>query len=116
MAYLISKYKQKKQEIGSEGIVYDTVKITDKNTISSLKNTINNSEGYTDEYATDFLDDCPILYVYQTDGSKISIIAEDSDNENIIGVWTKQDASDKKLYKVDIPLAKRLMEIYESQK
>lgn len=96
--------------------MYDTVKITDKDTISSLKSIINNSQNYASEDAYEFLDDCPILNVYQTNGSKISIIAEDSDNENIIGVWTKQDASDKELYKIDIPLGKRLIEMYESNK
>lgn len=100
----------------NEGPTYHTKKITDQAIIANIKNMINNATNYTSDEAYGLPEDSPKLYVYQTDGNKISIIVEDLETINNIGVWTKEDASDKIFYRVDAKLAPYLEKVYKESK
>lgn len=97
----------------NEGPTYNTKKVTDQAIIANIKDIINNATNYTSDEAYGLPEDSPKLYVYQTDGNKISIIVEDLETINNIGVWTKQDASDKTFYRVDAKLAPYLKKVYK---
>lgn len=97
----------------NEGPTYNTKKVTDQAIIANIKDIINNATNYTSDEAYGLPEDSPKLYIYQTDGNKISIIVEDLESINNIGVWTKQDASDKTFYRVDAKLAPYLKKVYK---
>lgn len=80
---------------------------------------INSGEEYKTDTVGGFFEGSAILTIYQEDGTKLEVSAIDGfepEGEkavNIIGVWTKDDASDKILYEVDMEVDKYLNDLYD---
>lgn len=94
--------------------------ITDKKEIKSLINIIDSAKQYeAKSFIPNFGDVPPILEVYLTNGEKYTIITGDNinDNGNIVNLMTKyskQDASDKTLFKLDTKLAEHIETLYNT--
>ena len=99
-------------------LAYKNKKIIDIQEIEALIEIINNAEPYEPKsFIADLGDIPPTAEVYLSNGKKYTIAAGDEINDegdivNLMTKWYTEDGSDKILYKVNVPLAKYIENLY----
>lgn len=98
----------------------EALKIENETIIDKLQSIINNSKIWTDfdkEFgASGYFEGCPVVTFYRVDGKKFYLTTKDnfSGNFNATMLWSKNDGSDKKIYKVDYQLEKYIENAYKT--
>ena len=97
----------------------DQLIIKDESVINNLKEFVNNAEEWknVDEELGEggFFEASPIITFYLTNGNKVYLLARDNmkDDINVFALYNKEDASDKKIYKLKANLEEYALNLYK---